>query len=367
MKGVWVNRQPVPWEAEPHTKAKHDLYRHYLDKWMPIIVQSFGGKATYAEGFSGPGVYLDKSPGSPVIALRALLDHKELKGQVKQVRLLFVDRDERCTTLLEKRLQAAANNIPLPNLLPHGIDVRIVTGSCEPELERLLTRTQAWGKPILAVLDTWGGSVPLDLVRKVAANASSEVIITIQPQYFARFAESSDIGHGDKVFGGTGWRAVADQPASDKARWLMQHYRQTVQGAGFSYVLDFELIDRRGAALYLVFGTTHKLGLQKMKEALWEVDSAAGVGYRDPRDPGQQTLDIEFEPQTQPLQRLLLDHLATVPNQEARIYMLRRFALFQTVFKESQFMPAVRDMIDKGELVLVSGNLPDFNCLVRRA
>ena len=52
------------------------------------------------------------------------------------------------------------------------------------------------------------------------------------------------------------------------AKW----YRQTVVASGFSHVLDFESIDARGQLLYLVFGTTHQRGLEKMKEVMWEVD-----------------------------------------------------------------------------------------------
>jgi len=346
-----VKMDQVPWEAEPHTKAKHDLYRRYLDRWTPIMVQGFGGKATYAEGFAGPGVYLDGSPGSPVIALRSLLDRPELKDKVRHFRLLFVDRDPRCCQMLAERLYLAAGNRTMAHLRQFGIDMEIANGPCDPTLEALLARKNAWGSPMLVVLDTWGGAVPLDLVRRVARNDSSEVIITIQPQYFARFAETSDIAHGDRVFGDTRWREVASQPAQEKARWLLQHYRDTVKSAGFRFVLDFELIDRRGQALYLVFGTTHPRGLQKMKEAMWEVDDTSGVGYRDPRDPDQQTLDIEMEPQTAPLRRLLRDHLALQPGRQATVEDLRKFALYATVFKESQVRPVVIDMLGKGELV----------------
>lgn len=170
---------------------------------------------------------------------------------------------------------------------------------------------------MLVVLDTWGGSVPIGLIRRIATNVSSEVIVTIQPQYFTRFAGSSDVAHGDRVFGGVGWRRVTEQRSSQKARWLLQHYRDTVKSVGFPHVLDFELIDNRGQALYLVFGTTHPRGLQKMKEAMWEVDDVNGVGYRDPRDPGQQTLDIQVEPQTAPLRRLIVDYLSSEPNRQA--------------------------------------------------
>ncbi|MDQ3641531.1 MAG: hypothetical protein M3450_08740 [Actinomycetota bacterium] len=41
--------------ADPHTKAKHAVYAQYLGKWMPIMVQFWGGNVTYAEGFAGPG------------------------------------------------------------------------------------------------------------------------------------------------------------------------------------------------------------------------------------------------------------------------------------------------------------------------
>lgn len=260
-----MNAPQVPWDVDPHTKAKHAVYRQYLSKWMPIMVQGWSGDATYAEGFAGPGVYVDGSPGSPVIALRSLLDRPELRSKVRNVRLLFVDRDPRCTDLLQAKLKEAANNIALAQLHQHGIVVDVVTGTCEPRLEEVLTRHAAWGHPMLVVLDTWGGAVHLDLVRRIAGNVSSEVIVTMQPQYFARFAEAPDVAHGDSVFGGTEWREVATKPAQDKARWLLQRYRRTVQGAGFPHVLDFELIDTRGQALYLVFGTTHHQGVRKMK------------------------------------------------------------------------------------------------------
>jgi hypothetical protein len=92
-----------------------------------------------------------------------------------------------------------------------------------------------------------------------------------------------------------------------------------------------------------------------MKEAMWEVDDHAGVGYRDPRDPNQETLAIEFEPNTAPLKRLIRDHLATQPGGRAAVYELRRFALYNTVFKESQAMAVVREMVADGQLARADG------------
>lgn len=83
---------------------------------------------------------------------------------------------------------------------------------------------------------------------------------------------------------------------------------------------------------------------------MWEVDDIAGVRYRDPRDPGQESLAIEVEPQTDPLRRLLLDFIAVQPGGRASVLELRRFALVNTVYKESQVRPVVQKMVDAGHL-----------------
>lgn len=360
----------VPWEADPHTRAKHALYAHYLAKWMPIMVRGWGANITYAEGFAGPGVYLDGSPGSPVIAMRTLVSDPTIRTKVKNggIRFVFVDQDQRCIDRLPSELAKAALPVRLDELAQHGIHVAIEKGDCEPLLTKVLAKEGAWNRPILAVLDTWGGAVSHELVRRIAGNPGSEVIITMQPQYFARFASSEDISHGDRVFGNPDWRQVMDQPAETKGRWLLERYRRTIQEAGFPYVLDFELIDKRGHSLFLVFGTTHEKGLTKMKEAMWEVDDVNGVGYRDPRDPNQETLAIEIEPQTAPLKRLILDRLQEVPTHRLPIYQLRAFALHNTVFKESQAMTAVRDLVRQRSVVRADGVASDagltFNHIV---
>lgn len=362
-----MNSLPVPWEAAPHTKIKHALYRQYFGKWFPIMAQSFDGNITYAEGYSGPGIYVDGAPGSPVIALNTIVGNAQLRTRARQLRLLFVDEDRRCTTLLREQLAAAAKPVALEDLPQHGITVDISTGSCVPTLENLLDQHQAWGRPMLVVLDTWGGSVPYELVRRIARNGHSEVLITIEPQYFSRFASIDGIGYGDSVFGGATWREVMNQMPEQKTRWLLEHYRDAIQQAGFHYVLDFELIDGRGQSLYLVFGTTHERGHEKMKEAMWEVDVVSGAGYRDPRDPDQETLAIEIEPNTRPLRRLLLSHLRNHPDREVSVQELRRFALFKTFYKASHVMPLLREMIDNGELVSTKAGRLGFSDSIRLA
>ena len=337
----------VIWPAVPHTLAKHRVYRQYLSKWMPIMIQSWKGDVTYAEGFAGPGVYANGEPGSPVIALRTLIEDPRLRTRARDVRFLFVEQHSTRAKRLLQELEKAALPVALGDLSRYGIDLDVAAGDYDPTLVDLLTRHNAWGRPMLVVLDTFGGSVKLDLVRRIASNPSSEVIITFEPQYFARFAGTDKVQHGDTVFGDPAWRQVADLADSVKAEWMVAKYRSVLQDVGFSFVLTFELVNTRGQSLFLIFGTTHVRGLQKMKEAMWEVDPIHGVQYRDPADPDQQLLDIELEPVTAPLRRELLQYLGDQPERAASVSDLRRFALYRTVYKESQVKPVLDQLVDE--------------------
>ncbi|MEU5548159.1 three-Cys-motif partner protein TcmP [Micromonospora sp. NPDC047793] len=341
----------VPWPCAPHTGAKHDIYRRYLERWFPILLAGSNAypSVTYAEGFSGPGVYSGGEDGSPVIAMRALIEKVPPNKGV--ARFAFVDDDQRCVSMLWDTLRAAFPDRPRPG---EAMPVKIVEGTCATHLEATLDSMKAWGQPIFANLDSWGNApVPYRLLRRLAANVSSEVIVTLFPQHFVRFV--SNLGEAaDEVFGGDpSWRMVADLAPAAKSRHILTCYRQSLHKAGFPYLLDFELIPQKGQPLYLVFGTRHRLGVQKMKDSLWEVDRTQGVGFRDPRDEQAETLFDFDEPQLGPLTRLLAHKLRE--SGPLRVQELRDFALFETVYRPEHVIEALKPLRDQGALNVDGG------------
>jgi hypothetical protein len=58
------------------------------------------------------------------------------------------------------------------------------------------------------------GGYDIYQVKKYASALKSD---QSAPQYFSRFSAVTYITHGDKVFGGTAWRAVAQQPSEAKS------------------------------------------------------------------------------------------------------------------------------------------------------
>jgi three-Cys-motif partner protein len=336
----------VPWPCAEHTGAKHDIYKRYLERWFPILLAGKNAYAsvTYAEGFSGPGVYSGGEIGSPVIAMRALVEKVPPdKGVAK---FAFVDDDPRCVTMLREQLIA---NFPERPRNSDSMPLKIVQGTCKDQLEATLDELAAWKQPIFANLDSWGNApVPYELLQRLASNVSSEVIVTLLPQHFVRFVSEQGEA-GDMVFGGDpSWRRVVDMEPAAKSRHILTCYRSALHAAGFPYLLDFELVDRRGQSLYLVFGTGHRRGVEKMKDSLWEVDRTQGIGFRDPRDEQAETLfDLE-DAQLAPLTRLL-EHKLRSSGPE-RVERLRDFALFETVYRPEHVIAALKPLALAGRL-----------------
>ncbi|MCX4613145.1 MULTISPECIES: DUF5131 family protein [Streptomyces] len=96
---------------------------------------------------------------------------------------------------------------------------------------------------------------------------------------------------------------------------------------------------------WLLYGTRHALGVEKMKDAMWSVDPAYGVQYRDPKDVQQQALDLEFGPNTDPLRRMLLEFIVGRPGGRM-VEDLSQYTLLETVYRPSQVISLIEKMRD---------------------
>lgn len=274
----------VLWALEPHTEAKHRLYARYLDAWWPIFLQQAHiGRVTYLDAFAGPGEYEGGEYGSPVLAMDRLLNHtaRSRMGLSRdRVTLIFVEEDPARHRHLCRLLRARYG--PLEAL---PVTVIVANGRAETDALRLLTQTSAWGHPILAVFDSWGNvGVPLDQIRCIARNASSEAIVTFGPNWFSR-RESEEPEQLDVVFGGAQYWTNSDRALSPADRWRywLNTYRAALLRAGFGYVLPFQVVPHSGQPLDLVFGTGHPRAVEAFKDAMWKVDDSDGMRFSDPR------------------------------------------------------------------------------------
>ena len=309
-----------------------------MSAWFPIMAKQFRDiGVTFFDGFAGPGEYTNAQDSSPVIAMEQAL-RSEVTRWGTQTRLVFVEDRHGRAAHLENLLDA---RFPVPRR-PPGLVMRVRRGKCGDLFEQVIDEVGGWNGPVFANLDGWGVDTDYEIVRRIAQQSSSEVLVTFEDQFFIRFA-NGDQQAGERVFGHSDWRRVDQLPTAEKKPFLLDLYRTGLRLAGFPYVLTFEMIDEGGHSLHLFFGTTNKVAVEKFKDGLWEVDGVSGQRFRDPRDPNQMSFDI-LHPDFTPLESRVLELL------DERAYTLAELcedALLETIYKEAHVKPVVDRVIEQ--------------------
>jgi three-Cys-motif partner protein len=264
---------PVPrttrWPLDPHTRAKHQILRWYLDAWLPIMAK-WNGRIIFLDGFAGPGRYAGGEEGSPLIALRALLEHPYMTPLPSgaEIRFHFVEEQKDRVASLEAEIA----NFKAARLLPQGVHVHVARDRFDTYLGTILDGLEKAGKqiaPTFAFIDPFGFSgVPMVLMRRLGANPKCEVLISFMYESITRWVAHPDPkiqAHLDDLFGTAQWRAIAAETDPDRRRdGLVELYRRRLIAAGFPYVLEFELRDKGNRTEYfLCFGTKSLKGARR--------------------------------------------------------------------------------------------------------
>lgn len=281
------------WPIEAHTRAKHLILQRYMHAWLPIISRS-RGRVVFIDGFAGPGIYEGGEEGSPVIALRALIDHAHRHLIASNVHFLFFEDDAKRAARLRDVVR------PYAEALPPGCTATVMQGAYADLLNAALDEIEANGKqlaPSLVFIDPFGVSgLPMGLVRRVLATPSCEVLINVMTGYMHRFIAAPEFEKPlDSIFGVRDWRAARDLAGRDRVEFLRRLYLAELTRADVAgrarYARLFSMLNRSNQPIYdLVFATNHKTGIDKMKDALWRVDATGGERFSDATDPGQATL-----------------------------------------------------------------------------
>ena len=324
------------WDLEPHTRAKHDILRRYLQAWIPIL--SLGGfpEIIYIDGFAGPGRYSKGEDGSPIIALDAAVYHRA-KIQ-STIRFLFIELNKDRAAVL----QELVDEIDRPKQFP----VTIVSGvTFEKAVDDLLAEYTSRGKqlpPTFAFIDPFGWKgVPFSTIQRLVNFPSVEVLITFMYEEINRFLtlpNQSEIF--DQYFGTPKWReAISIPDPRERNRSLHDMYLEQLHvSARLRYVRSFQMRnDRDVTDYYLFYGTNNRKGLEKMKEAMWKIDPSGEFTFSDATNPHQPVL-FGREPQFEVLQEQLL---ARFSGEQTTVGDIEEFVVAETAFRETHYKQQV--------------------------
>jgi three-Cys-motif partner protein len=328
------------WDLSPHTRAKHEILRRYLQAWTPILSHGGFPDIIYIDGFAGPGRYSQGEDGSPIIALRAALDQSIPSST--RVFFLFVERDLERAAVLQEIVDSIQR--------PPNFRVKVAAGSTfETEVTELIefyTSRQRPLAPTFAFVDPFGWTgVPFSLLAQILGYPSCEVLVNFMYEEINRFlTQSGQPGNFDTFFGTSEWRGCVNGSPQHRNRCLHDLYvRQLRQAAGATYVRSFEMRNEAGVTDYFLFYATKSLkGVQKMKEAMWKVDPMGEFKFSDATDPNQ--LVMFGEPNVDILRRQILERFS---GRETSVQELEEFVLADTAFRETHYKRQVLAVLEK--------------------
>lgn len=317
------------WEAPPHTKAKIKILGAYLDAWLPILGRSRRGQTIlYIDGFAGPGEYANGDKGSPAQAIESLsqaITNAGLNWIAGGVTCAFCEEEPERADNLDRVLSSAR--------LPSHVRTKVMRGdfdTCMKHLMRAMPGSFRTGQPVFAFIDPFGVTgVPFGTVRQILESPTSEVLLNFDADGVARIYDAGEHANHqeilDSVFGGREWELELPKfrTFQDRCRACVELYmRKLKQEAGAPYVFRFEMRGRQDTLnYYLVFASGNHRGLEKMKEAMRQVDQDGSYSFSDGRL-GQHTLFRFDDPTMHALDMHKLFLGRDVPWEQLRDYTL---------------------------------------------
>ena len=335
------------WRLVPHTAAKLGLLGAYLEPWFAILSQGGFPRVIYVDGFAGPGRYSGGEDGSPIIALRALAAHGHKLRSAFEFH--FIERDRRTVEALTANIETLRDQgliLPSTSVTVHPPQ------SFESAYDQVIAPrlAQVAGAPAFALVDPFGWTgIPMRIMADLMKRPSTELLLNFMFEEINRFLSHKDQPDNfDALFGCPDWREADVLSGQARKKFLHDLYRdQLGSAANARYVRSFEMInDRHASDYFLFFATRSRLGLQKMKEAMWRIDPSGGVRFSDATDFDQQ---VRFEPRpdTRLLRRMIEERFS---GKRAAVREVELFVLEDTAFHAGHYKKVLRQMEETGHL-----------------
>jgi three-Cys-motif partner protein len=334
------------WELEPHTAAKHEILRRYLQAWVPILSQGNFPHLVCVDGYAGPGRYSKGEEGSPIIAIKAVIEQpRPIKAKVD---FHFIELDERRSTHLNSEIAV----LKLPANVTTEVHGKRSFQDTFPEVWDKYAKLSR-RPPTFVFIDPFGFKIPFSYVAKILQAPNCEVLITFMFEEINRFlSQNQQPDNFDELFGCRDWRkGIEIKLPAERLKFLHDLYqRQLTQAAGAKFVRSFGMRNERNSMDYfLFFATNNELGLRKIKEAMWRVDEGGTYTFSDATDPNQSVL-FAAEPDRQLLSRSLVQKFAGTETSPDEI---EKFVVRETPFRETHYKKVLQSLENAGVIIPV--------------
>ena len=295
----------IIWQADQHTLAKHRILKRYLEAWAPILLQrGLNHGVLYIDGFAGPGEYIGKEPGSPIIAMESLVNHVLRSNFRGRIVFYFIEQMEERAKHLEDLIAKKYQT------LPSEISYKVVKGEFNQELRKLLDGAKERDKnllPCFCFVDPFGWKeLDYDLLARIMEHPKAELFITFMAGFLNRFRESEPheeslirLFSPDQLTKINSKALEAEERQKLILRFFVENLKEHINQFTKEKIYDFSFSTRNDSnnlEYYLVHLTKSCKGKEVMKEAMFNLKKDGKYTFSDfDFDPLQSTLITYFE------------------------------------------------------------------------
>lgn len=359
----------VLWNMEPHTAAKHKILVNYLGAWLPIMsfradrrLGTGRGRLLLVDGFCGPGRYKGGEDGSPILMLKAFLEHSQRDLIKSKLTFFFIDSDKaRMEHLQEVAIPELEAKQP-GGKFPDQVTIICEHGDFEEVYGPLLDGLEQAGKrpaDTFAFIDPFGYSdVTMDLNGRILDFSGCEALVYVPFPFIYRFMGMENQTNAlNGLFGSSEWKKARALQGEAKRKFLHDLYRDqlsTTPSGKRRYVRSFDIPSGTGNGYHLFFSTGHEKGMEVMKDAMWSVDPIAGKRFVDSTD-SEQLVIFQEEVDTGPLLAGLQAHFGT---DTFTIEEATTFTILESAFKKGHLRKKTLKPAEEGGKIEVVNPKP---------
>jgi len=281
-------------------RFKHLLLRRYLQAWFPILGRG-AARLLYVETHAGRGKHDTGQYGSPLVALETFQTHASggtLLGKC-DVSFLLMEKDGDHANCLRECLSEYGDRV--------GVQTEVQEGDFAHQLDAALQvlERQKDPPPAFVFVDPFNYNIPVNLLRRVLAIPSCEVLVTFMAQdALTAMRDSVKASAGkatilDGLFGDNSWQTILSLPSFEAQ--LNRTILKYEQAVGAKWCTILEMHGNRHYAL--MHFTNNDRGREEVKRAMWDVGKAVGregqyalYSTDNPDQPALLDLTPDFEP-----------------------------------------------------------------------
>lgn len=269
-----------------HSRAKVEFYVKYLERYLPIMsLTKYVSTINIYDVFCGRGVYDNGGEGSPVRALKAIVEAKKKYPSNTTFILRLNDYDQNNIDSVKRYI---AQEIP-----DYGqyCDVKFASVDAESLLDNIanwLARTRNDERNLLFI-DPYGyKTIHKDTIDNLMSNGRTEIILFLPVSFMHRFKdyafdpEASECIVPLRKF--TEDFFPEEHPMRNGEYGMNVHdyidfLKEAFSYGGKYYTASYQIEREKGSFFALFFMTSNLLGFEKILEVKWKLDEEDGNGF----------------------------------------------------------------------------------------